>query len=152
MDLLLVRHALAEPLVSDDASRALTPAGRERFVRGVRGLAHLGIALDLLLCSPLRRARQTAELLAELCDSPARACDELATPPGEALLARLEGRFAALVGHEPWMGQLAGSLTDSARWAFEPGGVAWLRGRPTPGGMAWVALLPPAVLDALAGR
>ena len=63
-ELLLLRHGIAEPRSPDldDAQRTLTPEGRERSLRQFKRLAELELGCDLVLSSPLVRARQTAEL------------------------------------------------------------------------------------------
>jgi len=163
MELFLVRHAIALPLPegaeegADDA-RPLTPKGIRRFRKVVKGLAALGVGLDLILTSPKRRALETAELLSDLLSGETRVTPHLAEPPGEALLAEisLEGRVA-LVGHEPYLSALlaqllfgdllGGSVRDAleGRFLLKKGGVAWLEGTPSPGGMVLKALFPPKV-------
>lgn len=173
MELLLIRHAHAldaEPGGSD-AARALSPKGRRRFEQCVDGLAGLGLAFDLLLHSPLLRAVQTADLLAPLVAGEMRVTGALAAPPATALLDEVgttdapavdaAGRLAraphrcAVVGHEPWLSELAAWLVledpeYGARFALDKGGVAWLVGDPLPGRMVLQALLTPKVLRALA--
>jgi phosphohistidine phosphatase len=134
----LVRHAIAVPrdeLASlDDASRALTDRGIERMQRVVRGLAKLDVHLDEIWSSSLTRARQTAELLADLPGFHGRVRIVSPLAPGGALhdvvrdLQQVSRRaHVALVGHEPDMGELAGLLlTGSPRhfMPFKKGGVA----------------------------
>jgi phosphohistidine phosphatase len=161
MDLYLVRHATAEPRAAgngaSDASRALTREGRRKF-RGVRaGLERMEVRFDRLLHSPLLRAVETAELLMPLVDGPATAEPGLAAAPSEGLLARLAGDRVALVGHQPWLGDLLAWLTmgDPAHGhAFEwkKGGVARLTGDPHPGGMHLAGFLPPGVLRRIGRR
>ena len=64
-ELLLVRHGIADERSEDldDAQRSLTPEGRERTSRQLERLLELDLACDLVLSSPLVRARQTAELI-----------------------------------------------------------------------------------------
>ena len=66
----LVRHAIAEDreLRADlpDEERRLTDKGMRRMRRAVEGLAALEVEVDTIWTSPLRRAKETAELLAEL--------------------------------------------------------------------------------------
>jgi phosphohistidine phosphatase len=91
----------------------------------------------------LVRAVQTAELLEPLLAGPERAAhevaEELLREPSEALLERCRGDSLALVGHEPWQGQLASWLVTGDRggacFALEPGGVLVLEGLPQPGRM-----------------
>ncbi len=157
MQLILVRHGIAEERRGDrgDGARELTPKGRRRFELAVRGLAATGLRLERILTSPLARARQTADLLAPLSRHAPEPCEELAAAPAEALLARLEGRRLAAVGHEPFVSQLCAWLVAGRRelapsFPFKKGGVAVLEGEPKPGGMHLLAVLPPRVLRRLA--
>ena len=64
----LVRHAIAAERGDDwpdDAKRPLTHGGAAKMRRISRGLRALDPAIDLIAASPLVRARQTAEILAE---------------------------------------------------------------------------------------
>jgi phosphohistidine phosphatase len=63
-ELLLLRHGIAEERAEGlgDAQRCLTPEGRQRTMAQLQGLVELGLSCDLVLSSPLVRARQTAEL------------------------------------------------------------------------------------------
>lgn len=158
MDLYLIRHAIAEPrragLAEED--RALTEEGRRRFARVVAGLRGLGVRFDRLLTSPMLRAQQTAEMAGELCEGEPELEPALARPAGPELLAALEGEAVALVGHEPWMSELLVWLTQGNAGrgggvVMKKGGVAWLRGAPSPGGMVLVALVPPRVFRGLLG-
>ena len=69
MNLYLMRHGIAvaadEPGISSDSARPLTPKGIKRIRRAARGLRRLGISFDAILTSPLVRARQTAEIVAD---------------------------------------------------------------------------------------
>src|SRR6266850_5759996 len=68
MRLLIVRHAIAvphgTPEVPED-ERPLTPRGEKRFRAAARGLVRICRRPDVLLSSPLVRARQTADIAAE---------------------------------------------------------------------------------------
>jgi len=168
----VIRHAVAEPQDEhrdehggNDARRGLTPRGAERFARAVEGLERLGIRFDLVLTSPLRRAVETAELLAPICTGEFETCAELASTPDEALLDRLAHapfENVALVGHEPHASRLAvwlatgwrahGDTPPQGGFALEKGGVLILEGEPRPGGMRLVASYPPSALRKLARR
>ena len=119
-ELYLIRHGVAEERSEawpDDAKRPLTEQGMSRVRKAARGLARLGVSIDVVLTSPLVRARQTAELVAEGFDSRPQLVTSEALAPGgsyQAVLADLEkharrGRIA-LVGHEPGIGELAARL------------------------------------------
>jgi len=150
VELLLVRHAEAEPRARGraDAARGLTERGRRRFRRVVRALDRTGLTLDRLYHSPLRRAVETADLLAPLLRGESVVTPHLAAPPGDALLRQLAGERAALVGHEPWISQLAsllllGTTEHAAKFGFRKGGAALLAGAPAPAGMRLVAFFGP---------
>ena len=77
-------------------------------------------------------------------------CDRLYHSPW----LRAVGERVALVGHQPWLGELVywllmGDQANGSGFAFKRGGVAWLEGRPTPGRMMLRAFLPPKVLRGL---
>lgn len=157
MDLLLVRHAIAEDPRADidDAERALTPEGEGRFGRAVEGLRRLGLRADACWHSPWRRATETAALLRPIVAAPPEVEPLLAVAPGRALLARLadlpDERTLALVGHQPWLGELAawlclGDAAAAPGLRVRKGGLLWLRGAPCAGGMALEAVLKPALL------
>ena len=155
MELFVIRHAIAVPgsMLLADAERPLTPQGRERFAQAVRGLQRLKVRFDRLYHSPWRRAAETAELLAPVLEGKAVCSPALARAPSQVLLDVLVGERVALVGHEPWMGELVAWLTtgapDGSVFAFKRGGIAWLEGQPQPGRMVLQAFLPPKVLRAL---
>lgn len=163
MRLLIVRHAIALPRGSagvDDDARPLTRRGVKRFERAARGLAALLPPPDVLLSSPLVRARHTAEILAEAWGG-ARVRLEPALAAGslEALAAALDARrgrrrLVAIVGHEPHLSHVLAALVGArhaARLAFRKGGAALvdLPGAFAEGG-ALVWFLPPRVLRRLA--
>ncbi len=118
--LYLIRHGIAEargPSWPDDAKRPLTDSGMGRLRKSARGLARLGVTLDVVLTSPLVRARQTAEIVAAAFDPKPHLVNVESLAPGgafAALVADLEKHARrtriALVGHEPDIGELAGRL------------------------------------------
>ena len=133
-ELYLIRHGLAEERGEawpDDSKRPLTENGMSRLRRQARGLAGLGVSFDVVLVSPLVRARQTAEVIAGAFDPRPSIvhCDALA-PGGtyQAIMGDLEkhGRKKrlALVGHEPGIGELAARLIGARQpRAFKKGAV-----------------------------
>ena len=110
----MVRHAEAEAAgpVGGDAARALSARGRAQAAAAAAGLRRLGVALDRVLASPLRRAQETAALLAPALGRPP--VETVATrdggAPAEAILAELRAcggeERVALVGHMPVLGEL----------------------------------------------
>ena len=121
-ELLLLRHGIAEERCVDlpDGSRALTAEGRLRTEAVLQRLLELGLGCDLLLSSPLTRARQTADLARLAGLAPDLELAAALEPAGEIgpLLQLWLGdssprpgwRRLALVGHEPDLGLLAARL------------------------------------------
>jgi phosphohistidine phosphatase len=119
-ELYLVRHAIAEErgsAWSDDSKRPLTDEGIERMQKAARGLARLGVTLDVVLTSPFVRTRQTAEIVTLAFDPrPPIVAIESLTPNGsfQAVLNDLEKQTTrariAIVGHEPHLGEIAARL------------------------------------------
>ncbi|MBN3925352.1 phosphohistidine phosphatase SixA [Nostoc sp. NMS4] len=112
MELYLIRHGIAEDqgLGIKDEERSLTKEGRQKTEKVAQKLVKLGLSFDLILTSPLVRARQTAEILiAEKLSSKLEESSHLA-PDGQIsswLKDWLEPKNysqntqLALVGHEP---------------------------------------------------
>jgi phosphohistidine phosphatase len=127
-EIYLIRHGVAEergPSWPDDAKRPLTEEGIARMRKSVRGLSRLGVSFDVVLTSPLTRAKQTADVAAAgVSPRPSIVTVESLAPDGSfaAVMADLE-KYArktriAIVGHEPAIGELAARLIGS-RHAIE---------------------------------
>lgn len=163
MKLYLVRHATAEDKATDDASRRLTPEGLEEARIVGRALRRLKLAPEMVLSSPLRRAQETARLLAaELKPHPAYhetvALGFDGTLSAVLQAARKAGvrQSAILVGHMPslaaHLAQLLGA-PDPTPFAFGKGSVACVElDSPTAhrGALRW--FLRQRQLAAVAGR
>lgn len=161
-ELYLVRHGLAEERGDawpDDTKRPLTDEGISRMRKGARGLARLGLSVEVVLTSPLIRARQTAEILAAALDPrPSLVNIDSLAPDGTyaAVIADLEkhGRKArlALVGHEPMIGEFAARILGSRHpIEFKKGAVCRIDiddlPPAGPGDLRW--MLTPKILRAL---
>ncbi|GIW13315.1 MAG: phosphohistidine phosphatase SixA [Tepidiforma sp.] len=161
MELLLVRHAIAveRGTAANDAERPLTAEGRARMEEAARGLARL-VTPQVILSSPWLRAMETAEILRERFRlGRVRACEALAGADYDAVIEAANETDAspvALVGHEPWMGELLAYLLcgDPAGMAvsFKKGGAALVRsaGEARAGGCWLEWFVPPGVLRRLA--
>ena len=141
MKLYIIRHGIAAaPAHLPDAMRPLSAEGQRKFRLAVKGLIRLKPEIDLILFSPLLRARQTAEILAEALEEVSQRpihlekADCLA-PPGrlDACMQQLtELKKAAVgvavVGHEPvlsdWIGQIC--FNEPGRCELKKGGIALL--------------------------
>jgi phosphohistidine phosphatase len=163
MDIYIIRHGLAADIspTGKDADRPLTPKGKRRFANCVKGLEALDIRLDLVLHSPWLRAKETAQLLKPICEGRIESTDLLAAPPGTALLDYAAEQASgsdsiALVGHQPWLGELCSLLMTGDNLAahnieVNKGSVMLLTGSPKPGRAALKLVLSPEVLVKLAG-
>jgi phosphohistidine phosphatase len=121
MLVLLVRHAHAGDhdinRWPDDRERPLTDKGRKTHRRVSRMLGKLELIPTLVLTSPWTRAAQTAAILVETLElgTPPMPCDALATQPDLDRLTECAGDpgdngIVAMVGHSPWMEELAALL------------------------------------------
>jgi phosphohistidine phosphatase len=132
MNLFLLRHGLAVersiPSFKLDSDRPLTPEGRKKTRRMAEALARLGISFDLVLTSPYVRARQTAEIVAEVLGGHKTVETSKNLARGHNLkqllqeLTHLRRRRdnLLLVGHQPELGQLISVLvTGKAGLALE---------------------------------
>ena len=130
MMLYIVRHAIAAPHGTPgiaDEDRELTQAGIRKMKQAAAGLCAAGFVPDLVLSSPLIRARQTAEILIEAFRGkpPLRLIPAL-FPGGDrvALYREIrrhkESEALMLVGHQPSLGEIAGEIAwGSAGAALE---------------------------------
>jgi phosphohistidine phosphatase len=161
MKVLLVRHAIAvdrdTPGISDHL-RPLTEEGVSRFRKSARAIAAM-VTVDVVLTSPLLRAKQTAEILARhwpgMTIQEAEALGSGSREEFETALARLpKNSTVAAVGHEPhaseWTAEWLGASNASA-FPFKKGGVALIEfdGVAEEGEGRLVFFLAPKALKAL---
>lgn len=112
MELVLIRHALAEDAGADkpDAERRLTRAGRRRFEAALPALSVLIEKKQVRIwTSPLARARETAEILAKcLGTDSVEPVDAVAGGSFEAFFELLAHAAPddciVVVGHQPQLG------------------------------------------------
>jgi phosphohistidine phosphatase len=120
LELYLIRHGIAAPLegYASDRDRPLTDEGKQKTKKVAQRLAKLDLHFDLILTSPLLRARQTAEILQGAgLSSDVEVSSHLAFDGNiHAWLAWLENwphkqnGCLALVGHEPSLAAWAETL------------------------------------------
>ncbi len=151
MYLYLIRHGIAvdldtmsTDLVIDDESRSLTKEGRNKFKQVADRLEISGLKFDLIISSPLVRARQTSDILVDRQLSSQLEISPNLAPTGNlpAWLtewndgmrqrhdANLDVSRLALVGHEPNLSQWAellifGKIHD--RLLLKKGGIIGLK-------------------------
>jgi phosphohistidine phosphatase len=156
MELILLRHGKAEDLhAAGDYSRELVEKGRHQARNAAKALKAAGLLPEIVLCSPLKRARQTAE---EFCKA-----GHLAIPTVQAWLAcgmqpaaalrelteYADFKRVAIIGHEPDFSQLIEWLlgAENNRIEMKKGSIACLEVSPP---RQWGILhyvLPPKLID-----
>ena len=137
MHCLLFRHGIAEsPNIwpGDEYSRPLTKEGITKTEQAAKGLKAIGVEPTHILCSPLTRTQQTAEIARHILkisvniettpelvydQSPMLLFPILQTLPPEAIVM--------CVGHEPHLGQTAALMlfgNNSPSLSFKKAGSA----------------------------
>ncbi len=121
MKIYLVRHGIAAErlggAVLNDSQRPLTDEGKAETRQVAQGLKRLGAEPTLLVASPLVRARQTAEIFADVLTAKEeiKICDALAPGGSSSNLYKFLRQLnlaeeIALFGHEPDIGRLTATL------------------------------------------
>jgi len=134
MDLYFLRHGDAEPAEAglSDAERALTRKGQKTTRAEAEGMARLGVRPEVILTSPLVRARETADIVAEVLgtgppvETELLACGCRLGELQQALAPHMGRSSVMVVGHEPDFGLLVGQLSGGSRVAMKKGGLARL--------------------------
>ncbi len=124
MKLYFVRHAAAIARGGEvvDEHRYLTIRGRESFRLTAKRMARKEIMPDAIITSPLLRAVQTADILSEALAFEGKLVVSPELAPGfdpaklHRILASFKGtKGLALVGHEPDLGEVVGTLLKLGR-------------------------------------
>jgi phosphohistidine phosphatase len=165
MKLYIVRHAIAAPhgaLGIRDEDRALTEEGIRKMHQAAAGLRRLDFVPELILSSPLIRARQTAEILIEEFGKgiELKILDAL-SPSGmrQALYSTIASygkklNSLMLVGHQPSLGEITGEIIGGSAECFidfKKGGACAIEltrfGDPPTGSL--ISLLTPSILRSI---
>lgn len=131
MELIIIRHALAEEKEEfarkglEDHQRPLTLKGRKRMQKVCVNLRDYVKEIDLIVSSPLTRARQTAEIVSQIYyETKVVEAPELSPhSPPQALLKwlRVQGRNykrIAVIGHEPHLSIFASYMLSLKAESF----------------------------------
>lgn len=131
MELIIVRHAVAEEREDfkkkgmEDHMRPLTLKGRKRMQKVCMQLREVVKEVDLIVSSPLTRARQTAEIISQIYfETPVVEAPELVPQgPPQAFLKWLRSqakhhRRIVVVGHEPQLSSFASFLLTGKEQSF----------------------------------
>jgi phosphohistidine phosphatase len=121
IELVVLRHGHAGDSATwegDDELRPLTEKGRRQAERVGRLLAAAGFVPDVVLASPLARARETAEIVADLLGVPVHLEPRLGEMVDLPVLERIledagsPGR-PVIVGHDPDFSELVSELVGA---------------------------------------
>lgn len=167
MELFILRHGIAvepgTPGFENDFERPLIPKGKRQLHESCVALRKMKLKFDLILSSPLTRAKETAEIVAaELRQKKRLQFSRHLQPRGDFKKLILDIRHAKpasksvlLVGHEPDLSELISLLvTDEAGggFALKKGGLAKLEVEKLRAGrcatLAW--LLTPKLMKIMA--
>lgn len=147
MFVVLVRHGIAEDKGGkSDFDRELTEAGAKKMKKIARVLAEIFPEADTIYSSPLIRAKQTAQHIADAYGSKLEISETDALRPEATpayfreLIKHSGGENIICVGHEPNLSTITHDLTG-ANIVMKKGGfcgITW------PSDLEW--LVPPSVL------
>jgi len=120
-----------------DADRRLTARGAEKVRRIAKALKRRNVSFDVILSSPFRRAKETADVVASVFKCRDRIALSLNLRVGgdpEAFVREMHSRYGRLhgilaVGHEPYLSSLISILLSGdtqMRVTMKKGGVCKL--------------------------
>ncbi|HVJ46881.1 MAG TPA: histidine phosphatase family protein [Luteolibacter sp.] len=154
MELVILRHGKAEDSSPDgDYGRNLVEKGRRQSRDAASTLQSGGLLPEIVLCSPLNRARQTAE---EFCSAAGivapivvnwLACGMSPETALNELVGFREFNRIAIVGHEPDLSELIQWLLGARGGSIEvsKGTIACLRVYPPAKIGTLIYLAPPSI-------
>ncbi len=138
VNIFVLRHGEAgthAALPSKDSERPLTESGRDEVEKVAESLLSLRVEFDRISTSPLKRAKDTAEIIVKAynADSPKLEVWEELRPEGSKidLIQRLsklkQDSDVMLVGHEPYLSTFVGEIISGSalsRIVLKKAGVA----------------------------
>jgi len=139
VDVFILRHGKAEETRpgGSDADRHLTKKGRDDILAVAHWIAAQDLQFDLIATSPLARAQETAEIVAETVGAQEKLVTWKALVPGgntdtvcREIGMHREGSAILLVGHEPLLSSLISRISagdDHAGIVMTKGGLAKIR-------------------------
>lgn len=132
MKIYFLRHGIAadrDDRQGSDEERPLTKEGRRSMKREAKTIEKLDLGIDVLVTSPLMRAKQTAEVVADRLDI--KTIEDERLRPGfnaDALKNVLADHFNVkaimLVGHEPDFSQTISQVIGGGEIDLKKGGLA----------------------------
>ena len=158
MDLILLRHGKAEDSnPKGDSARELVEKGRQQAQRQAMMLKHAGLWPEIVLTSPLVRARQTAHEFCETAGIPGAviqgwlACGMNPETALKELAGFQEFKRVLIVGHEPDFSRLIEWILGASGGGVnvKKGAIACLRINPPTRHGLLKYLVPPKLADDL---
>jgi phosphohistidine phosphatase len=152
MILYFLRHGLAgdrDAWQGDDLERPLTEKGVLQMKRTAKAFKNMGVKVDAIITSPLKRAVQTAQIVGKIFEMEVTQDERLAYGFGVEALSLLiaenpQAKGLMLVGHEPDFSNTVSALTGAGDILMKKGGLARVDLKEGPelrGQLVW--LLPP---------
>lgn len=142
MDLFILRHGEAGNRLSsniNDGLRSLTDTGRKDIMAVAKGLQKSGVRFDVIASSPLKRAHETAAIVAAIFKMSEKLLtwNELA-PEGKKnevynrLAQFKQDNSVMLVGHEPYLSEMINEIIskgkpNSSNIVLKKGGLVKIR-------------------------
>lgn len=133
MKLFFLRHGLADRSEwnGPDHARPLTEKGKQRMAREARFIKQLNLNLDYIVSSPLTRALQTAQIIAEWLGMEDKLIEDERLSPGfgiyelqDLIQALPDVNAIMLVGHEPDFSTTVSDLIGGGEVACKKGSLA----------------------------
>jgi phosphohistidine phosphatase len=127
MNLYLIRHSDAEKSSPSktDFDRELTSKGRDSTKKSAEALKKIIKSLDVIASSPLTRAVQTAEIIADVWGHSKKIITDKKITAGSSpedlidFIRSINVENIAVVGHEPDMSNYISALTSSSGMYLE---------------------------------
>jgi phosphohistidine phosphatase len=130
-NLILWRHAEAEDLQygHSDLERALTKKGHKQAKQMAAWLKKYLPKQTYAMVSPARRTQETAAYWGDSWQEENRLAPERPLQPILQLLAQSPFEDIMLVGHQPWIGELAAQCLgmEDTQLSIKKGAIWWLR-------------------------
>ena len=156
MKIYLMQHGEALPK-EKDPEKGLSPEGKEQIELSAKALKKLGIEFDVIISSPKKRAKQTAEIVAKECgyggEIVINSVFEPLASPEEAIsyLKSLNKESIFVAGHLPSLAEIASRLLSDTGVSiqFQYGGVCHISVEEEKGKL--IFLITPEQLRLIAG-
>lgn len=139
IELYIIRHGLAGKSLEDetiDEERPLKKKGKEQMKDIAKSLKELKICFDVVLTSPLLRAKESAEIINMYCGGTKKMTVTELLKPGSSYSKLIkflnelkEPEKVAIVGHEPFLSGFASHCLSNSKNSYinlKKGGVLML--------------------------